>query len=135
MAKKHNQDRGLIPLAEEEVVLVKREKSTGGVRVRTEVREREEVLDEPLSSEEVEVERFKLDRWVEGPVPVRQDGETTVVTLVEEVLVVEKRMRATEEVRITKRRAVRHAAQTVTLRREEAVVEPLKPGSGDGATD
>ena len=57
--------------------------------------------------------------------PVRQEGDTTILTLIEEVVVVEKRLRAVEEVRVTKRQSVRHEPQTVTLRREEAVVERL----------
>ena len=64
------------------------------------------MLDEPLVSEEVEVERVPLGRWVEGPVPVRQEGDTTIITLLEEEVVVERRLRATEEIRITKRRSV-----------------------------
>lgn len=123
------ESRQVVPEIEEQAVILKRRKLTEGVRVRTVVSEREEIVDEPLASEEVEVERVPLDRWVDAPVPVRHEGETTIVTLIEEVAVVEKRLRATEEVRITKRRAVRHAAQSVTLRREEAVVERLEAGA------
>jgi stress response protein YsnF len=72
----------------------------------------------------------------EAPVPVRQEGLTTIITLLEEVVVVEKRLRATEEVRITRRRTVRQASQHVTLRREEAVVERLDAaGRGDNDPD
>jgi hypothetical protein len=46
-----------------------------------------------------------LHRKVTGAVRVRQEGETTVVTLHEEMVVVETRLRATEEVRITRRRS------------------------------
>ena len=81
--------------------------------------EAQEVIDEPLATEDIEVERTPLDRWVDAPVPVRHEGDVTIVTLVEEVVVVEKRLRATEEIRITKRRSVRHEPQRVTLRREE----------------
>ncbi len=119
--------REVIPVVEERAVVLKRKKLTGGVRVRTVVHEDEEVIDEPLTTEEVEVERVLLDRWVKAPVPVRQEGQTTIITLLEEVAVVEKRLRATEEVRIiTRRRTTRQAAQHVTLRREEAVVERLE---------
>ncbi len=134
MAKGPGDDRETIPVAEERVVVLKRKKVTGAVRVRTVVHEDEEVIDEPLRAEEVEVERVPVDRWVEAPVPVRQEGDTTIVTLCEEVVVVEKRLRATEEVRITKRRATRRAAERVTVRREEAVVERLDAaakGNGD----
>lgn len=125
MTEKSKQDRAVIPVVEERVAILKRKQLDEGVRVRTVVHEEEAVVDEPLASEAVEVERVPLDRWVEAPVPVRQEGDTTILTLLEEVVVVEKRLRATEEVRITKRKAVRHEPQTVTLRREEAIVEHL----------
>jgi uncharacterized protein (TIGR02271 family) len=130
------QDREVIPLVKERAVVLKRKKVTGGLRVRTVVRENEEVIDQPLTTDEIEVERVPVDCWVEAPVPIRQEGETTIITLLEEVAVVEKRLRATEEVRITRRRTTRQAAQHVTLRREEAVVERLDAaGSGDDDPD
>jgi stress response protein YsnF len=136
VARKLEHDREVIPVVEERAVVLKRKKLTGGMRVRTVVREDEEVIDEPLTTEEVEVERVPLDRWVDAPVPVRQEGLTTIITLLEEVVVVEKRLRATEEVRITKRRTTRQASQHVTLRREEAVVERLEvAGRGDDDPD
>jgi stress response protein YsnF len=128
MADRLEQEREVVPLVEENALVIKRRKLTEGVRVRTVVRERDEVVDEPLATEEVEVERAPLDRWVDAPVPVRQEGDTTIVTLIEEVVVVEKRLRAVEEIRVTRRRAVRHAPQHVTLRREEAVIERLDAG-------
>ena len=97
--------------------------------------EDETVIDEPVATETVEVERVPLDRWVEGPVPVRQEGDTTIITLLEEVVVVEKRLRATEEVRITKRQEVERHAETVSLRREEAVIERVNAASDDSKED
>jgi len=136
VARELEHDREVIPVVEERAVVLKRKKLTGGMRVRTLIREDEEVIDEPLTTEEVEVERVPVDRWVEAPVPIRQEGETTIITLLEEEVVVEKRLRATEEVRITKRRTVRQAPQHVTLRREEAVVERLEvAGRGDDGPD
>ena len=136
MTDRLEHDREVIPVVEERAVILKRKKLTGGMRVRTVVHEDEEVIDQPLTTEEVEVERVPLDRWVKAPVPVRQEGETTIITLLEEVVVVEKRLRATEEVRITKRRTTRQASQHVTLRREEAVVERLEvAGRGDDEPD
>jgi stress response protein YsnF len=120
--------REVIPVVEEQAVILKRKKLTEGVRVRTVVHEDEEVVDEPLASEDVEVERVPLDQWVDTPIPVREEGDTTIITLLEEVVVVEKRLRAVEEVRITKHQSVRHAPRKVTLRREEAVVERIEAG-------
>jgi uncharacterized protein (TIGR02271 family) len=121
-------DREVIPIVEERAAILKRKTLTEGVRVRTVVREEDATVEEPVATEEVDVERVPLDTWVDAPVPVRQEGDTTIVTLVEEVVVVEKRLRAIEEVRITKRQDVQPSVQTVTLRREEAVIERLSAG-------
>ena len=136
MAKRSGDDRETIPVVEERAVVLKRRKVTGAVRVRTVVHEDEEVIDEPLRTEEVEVERVPVDRWVEAPVPVRQEGDTTIVSLHEEVVVVEKRLRVAEEVRITKRRTAHRASERVTVRREEAFVERLDGAArGEGDPD
>lgn len=126
MTEKPENDHATVPLVEERAIVLKRKKVTGAVRVRTVVREDEEIIDEPVHSEEIEVERVPVDRcWVEAAVPVRQEGDTTIISLLEEVIVVEKRLRVTEEVRITKRQTTRNTSERVTLRREEAVVERL----------
>ena len=96
------------------------------------VHEDEEVIREALRSEEVEVERLALDRWVEAPIPVRQEGDVTIVTLHEEVIVVEKRLKAIEEVRLTKRQTTRNADERVALRREEVILERLDAADEDG---
>ena len=80
VARELEHDREVIPVVEERAVVLKRKKLTGGVRVRTVVHEDEEVIDEPLTTDEVEVERVLLDRWVKAPIPVRQEGETTTAS-------------------------------------------------------
>lgn len=120
-----------IPVVEERAVVRKEKRITGAVQARTVVHEREERLDVPVESEEVEVERIALDEWVEAPLPMRQEGDTTIVPLHEEVLVVEKRLKLVGEVRLTRRRSVTRSARTVTLRREEAVVERVDPTDPD----
>jgi stress response protein YsnF len=127
--------RDVVPEVEERLILEKRRVPTGGVRVRTIVHEDTQIVDEPLGVESVEVERVRLDGWVEAPVPVREEGDATIITIVEEVLVVERRLRAVEEVRVTRRKTERRDRQEVTLRRQEAVVERLeKSVSGEGSS-
>jgi stress response protein YsnF len=48
-----------------------------------------------------------------------------IVSILEEVLVVEKRLRLKEEIHIRKRRVETHQPQQVTLRYEEARIERL----------
>ncbi|MEO5727367.1 MAG: DUF2382 domain-containing protein, partial [Byssovorax sp.] len=53
----------------------------------------------------------------------RIEGDTTVIPLFEEQLVLQKRLLLREEVRVTRRRTERRDAQVVTVRREEVIVE------------
>ncbi|HYD71046.1 YsnF/AvaK domain-containing protein [Azospirillum sp.] len=116
-----------LPIVEETVSVRKRKRISSKVRVRTRVIESARTVDEPLVCETVDVERLPVDRWVEGPVPVRQEGDTTIISVMEEVVVVEKRWKVVEEIRLTKREAIRHQPQQVTVRRTEATVERLSP--------
>ena len=113
----------VVPVIAEQLEVQKRKVEAGGVRVRKTVTEREEVVDEPLLREEVQVKRVPVGRVVEGPVPVRHVGDTIIISLLEEVLVVEKRLMLKEELHITKEQVETYRPQRITLRTEEAVVE------------
>jgi uncharacterized protein (TIGR02271 family) len=99
----------------------------GGVRVRKVVDERQVVVDEPVLREEVSVERRSINRFVaaDKPPKCRQEGDTTIVPVLEEVLVVQKRLLLKEEVRITKVRRTERGQEVVTKRAERAVIEKL----------
>lgn len=55
----------VIPIVEEQALVLKRKTLTEGVRVRTVVREDEALIDEPVARETVKIERVPLDRWVD----------------------------------------------------------------------
>lgn len=113
----------VIPVVREELDVQKRKVETGRVRISKIVREREELVDEPLLREEVRVERVPINRTVDVPVAMRQEGETMIIPLLEEVLVVEKRLLLREELHITRQRRETKNPQKVTLRTEEVKVE------------
>ena len=71
-----------------------------------------------------------MDKVVEKADAVRSEGDTTIIPLYEEVLVVEKRLVLVEEIRITKRQTEKRELERVTLRREQATVERLEPEEG-----
>jgi len=125
----------VVPIVAEQLEVQKRKVEAGGVRIRKTVSEREEVVDEPLMREEVQVRRVPVNRVVEGPVPVRHVGNTMIVSLLEEVLVVEKRLMLKEELHITKEQVESYRPQRVRLRTEEAVVERVEDGRGGDADE
>ena len=56
---------------------------------------------------------------------MREENGTTIISVVEEVLVVEKRWMLREEIHIRKRRTETHQPQRITLRSEDVQVERI----------
>lgn len=73
-------------------------------------------------SSEVEIRRVKVDREVDHVPKVRVEGDVTIVPVVEEVLVVEKRLVLKEEVHISKRIFNEEAEVTVPVRKQRVII-------------
>jgi uncharacterized protein (TIGR02271 family) len=114
-----------LPLYEEHLNVEKRTVETGRVRVKTLVDETQVWVREDLEREEVDVTRVPIDREVEAAPEVRFDGDIIVVPVVEEVIVVERRLVLKEELHIRRRTVVDHVEEPVTLRRTRAEVERI----------
>jgi stress response protein YsnF len=114
----------VIPVIVEDLDVEKRT-HTRRVRVSKHVHEREEVIEDTGFHEEVKVDRVPVNKVVDQLPEVRREGDTTIIPVLEEVLVVEKRVVLKEEVRITKRR-VKADPQRVTLRAESVDVERIQ---------
>ena len=110
---------------QEEVIVGKRSVERGGVRVHKRVHEREEVVEQPAWHEEVEVERVAVGQFVDVIPEPREEGDTLIIPILEEVLVVETRLVVKEEIRITRRRSEDTQQLRATLRTEEAIVEHI----------
>ena len=115
----------VVPVLAEELVVDKQQVQTGSVRVRKRLHEHEEVVDIPLVKEHIDVRHVRIDREVDAPLPIRREGDTTIIPIVEEVLVVEKRLSLKEEIHITRYTRTERHQERVTLHREEAQVEQL----------
>ena len=111
-----------IPLVEERVVVSKRVVPRGRVQVSARVERREEVVEADLMQEEVEIDRVPIGIEVDAVPPVRQEGDMTIVPVVEEVLVVEKRLVVVEEIRLRRTRRMQHHSQPVTLAAQRAEI-------------
>ena len=118
-----------IPVIAEDLTVDKRVVETGRVRVSKVVRAEEQTFDVPVMREDVHVERVRLDKIVDAAPEVRQEGDTMIIPLLEEVVVVEKRLMLREEVRVTRRRREVQEPHTVTVREEDVKVERL-PAKG-----
>lgn len=115
-----------IPVIEEQLQIDKRQVDTGsGVRVRKAVSEQEKQIAQPLLREQLEVEHVPVGRVVaEAELPqARYEGDTLIVPVLEEVLVVQKQVVLKEEVRITRRRHHETVPHTERVRVEQVTVE------------
>ena len=117
----------VIPLIEEELHLDKRSSVTGKVRVRTETEAVEEIARATLDGENVEVTRVPVGREVNTAPAVRTEGDVVIVPVLEEILVVEKRLVLKEELHIRRQATQETVAVPVTLRKQRGVVERLSP--------
>jgi uncharacterized protein (TIGR02271 family) len=122
-----------IPVVAETARIEKRVVETGRAVIHKTVSERDEVINALLARHDVSVERVPVDRVVsELPVP-RQDGDTWVIPVMEERLVIEKQLVLKEELRI--RTTTRHEAvqETVRLKREQVDIEAVDRRRADPA--
>lgn len=113
----------VVPIVDEELHVDKRQIETGRIRLTKMVHEREVIVDEPFTREEIQVERVPVDRLVTEPVSVRYEGDTMIIPVMEELIVVEKRLRLKEELRVTKRQITTPQSRPVRVRTEEVHVE------------
>jgi len=122
-------DETVIPVVQEEAVIRTRKIDRGGVRIHKQVNEREEVVQQPLTRETVNVERVPIGQVVDIAPGVRQEGDTLIIPVLEEVLVVEKRLVLKEELWVTRRQVTETEEVRVQLREEEVTLENIEPAS------
>lgn len=117
--------RGLvIPVVEERLEVSRERVETGRVRITKSVEAREVVVDDPLKRESVRVEHLPINQVVTGAVPqVREEGDVTVIPILEERVVTRTELVLVEEVRIHRDHSEYHNPQRVTLRKEVVAVE------------
>ena len=112
-----------IPLVEERVVVGKRQVETGRYRVSVSVEEREEKVPVELAHDEVEIERVPKNIALNELPSVRLEGTTTVIPVVEEVVVVEKRLVLVEEIHVRRKSTTSTEEIPVHIRAEQARIE------------
>lgn len=116
-----------VPVVQETLEVRTEVEETGTLRVNKQVHIRTEHVEVPLSRGYIEVTRVPINRVVEGPVPVRHEGDTTIYPVLEEVLVLEKRLVLREELHLRVRRSERVEIHDIELRSEEVTTVRSAP--------
>jgi hypothetical protein len=119
----------VLPIVEEELQVGKRRIESERIQVRTLTDLAEELVRQELTGEHLEVERVPIDLLLEpgSDLPrIRTEGSVTIFPVLEEVVVVEKRLRLKEEVRITKRVRDQGSADEIRISRRSAATMAIE---------
>jgi uncharacterized protein (TIGR02271 family) len=121
--------RLVLPEIEEHIDIGVEAVETGRVVLRKRVEVERESADVDLTEYGVEVERVAVNEVVDAahPPKPRREGETLIYPVLEEVVVLERRLMLKEEVRVTQRQQVRHETVEVDRRVEHIDAQRRPP--------
>lgn len=117
-----DQDRETIDVHQEELVANKRDVQRGEVQINKNVVEEQQTLEVPVTEEEVEVTRRRVNRDATADDHAFEEG-TIEIPLRGEEVDVEKRSRVVEEIDVDKTARTHNEQVTDTVRREEVNIE------------
>jgi uncharacterized protein (TIGR02271 family) len=119
-----SQGNPTVQLLEEQASVEKRTVPTGKVRLVTHTETVQELVRAVLEGEEADVITVEMNQTVTGPPPrIRTEDGVTIIPVLEEVLVVEKRLVLKREIRIRMRKTSETVQIPVSLRKQGATVE------------
>ncbi len=110
-----------LALHAEAVTVSKRARRTL-VRATRTTRTRDVVVAEDLARDEVVVERVPIGKVVGAVPPVRQEGDVTIMSVVEEEVVVTRRLILKEEVRVRRVRTIERFTETLPVREQQVAI-------------
>ena len=112
-----------LPIIEEEAHVTKRAADVEHVTVRTVPEQEQVVVRDEIWREHVEIRRVAVEREVDRAPAVREENGVTIIPVIEERLVVEKRLFLVEEVHVFRSAQAEAVELPTTLRRTRIEVD------------
>lgn len=112
-----------IPVVEERLRPVVRQVDLGELRVHKHVDMTIEAVSQALTRDDLVIERVPMNEALDEPRQPYLDGDWLVIPIMEEVLVVQKRLMLKEEVRVRKRQITEEQTVREAVRRERIELE------------
>jgi uncharacterized protein (TIGR02271 family) len=91
-----------IPVMEEHLNIDKKEVEKARYEIKKTVTRDDFSQEVPTIHEKVDIQRVEINQYVDSPPDVRQEGNTTIIPVIKEVVVVEKKLMLVEEIHITR---------------------------------
>jgi stress response protein YsnF len=131
MEKNNNSDNNslekseTIQVIQERIVIDKENVVTGKVKVHKTVSEELHNVTLPIVNEEYEVNRVTVTpKTLDSPPPaLRTEGDTTIISVIREVTVVQKKYEVIEEIHITRTRKSFPLVHEINLKKEHVHIE------------
>lgn len=112
-----------LPIVEEEAHVLKRATDIEHVTVRTLPEQEQVVVRDEVRREHVEIKRVAVEREVDRAPDVREEDGVTIIPVLEERLVVEKRLFLVEEIHVFRSAHTEAVELPTTLRRTRVDVD------------
>ncbi|MGB3587149.1 MAG: YsnF/AvaK domain-containing protein [Tunicatimonas sp.] len=119
MATQEKSNTNTIPVIKERVVIDKRSVDTAKVRIAKNVNERNIQLDVSEEHDNVQVERVPIGQVVEIEPIARYEGDTLIIPVLREEVVIEKKITLVEEIRVTRKKEETTRRVNINLKEEE----------------
>jgi len=108
---------------QEQVNIDKKIVESGKVVIHKKVHKEDKDVEVPVSHEEVEIKKVTVNKYVTEAPDVRYEGNTTIIPVIKEVAVIEKKLLLVEEIHVIKHVVEQTEEHVVPLRKEEIQVE------------
>jgi uncharacterized protein (TIGR02271 family) len=114
-----------ISLVEERLNIDIQKIETGKVQVHKKIVSEEISQQVPVTHEEIEVTHKAINQYVDAAPAIRFEGDTTIISVVKEVLVIEKKLMLVEEIRLSKKQITTTTNVTEVVRKEEIEINRI----------
>ncbi|NPD69568.1 YsnF/AvaK domain-containing protein (plasmid) [Lichenicola cladoniae] len=115
----------VLALHAEEIAVAKRVIAGDTVRISKATRSHDQLVQETLTHQRIEVTHVPIGRYVDCAPSIREEGGLTIMPVIEEVVVTERRLLLKEEIHIRRVQVTENYTETVIVRVEEASVERI----------
>ena len=123
------QEERSIPIIEEQLHVEKKEIETGKVYISKQIQEEKATVEVPLQHDKVNVERVAINQYIEEHPTVRYEGDKIIIPVVQEEVVVEKKILLVEEVHIDREHYQENFSETFILKKE--IIEVTRDNTDD----